>query len=273
MQLSGRWTTSTGASAPHPHTRRFLSGSRSSARRLGAALLTQAHFLDGGLSTLPPSRRGRTLSRSESGATDFSGRPDPAARGGQAFARRRASHLDFHDPTPRGKQGRPGDSGAVTAVLKTGVPGQPGPWVRIPPPPLVVAIRLCEGIAACRMRRREAPCPDGSSGRTPGGRNPSCAALRPPALTHLGLRGFRRALVMQRRSPPRRPPLNVSAAARRASPRAQKGRTPRSTAPAQPFRAALYAARRRTRRAWRPPLTRLAAPLAPALVPRERIHC
>jgi hypothetical protein len=185
MQLSGRWTTSTGASAPHPHTRRFLSGSRSSARRLGAALLTQAHFLDGGLSTLPPSRRGRTLSRSESAATDFSGRPDPAARGGQAFARRRASDLDFHDPTPRGKQGRPGDSGAVTAVLKTGVPGQPGPWVRIPPPPLVVAIRLCEGIAACRMRRREAPCPDGSSGRTPGGRNPSCAALRLPALTHL----------------------------------------------------------------------------------------
>jgi hypothetical protein len=34
MQLSGRWTTSTGASAPHPHARRFLSGSRSSARRL-----------------------------------------------------------------------------------------------------------------------------------------------------------------------------------------------------------------------------------------------
>ena len=31
------------------------------------------------------------------------------------------------------------------AVLKTGGPGQPVPRVRIPPPPLVVAIRLCEG--------------------------------------------------------------------------------------------------------------------------------
>ncbi len=44
MQVSGRWTTSTRASAPHPHARHFLSGSRSSARRLGAALLTQTHF-------------------------------------------------------------------------------------------------------------------------------------------------------------------------------------------------------------------------------------
>src|SRR5450755_177339 len=31
MHLSGRWTTSTGASAAHPHARRFLSGSQLSA--------------------------------------------------------------------------------------------------------------------------------------------------------------------------------------------------------------------------------------------------